>query len=338
MVEAWFGRSLLRLQSDRFHYRVQGALQYWRAKGFPHSRLTEHEIDDEIARLQRSDRGGRVRSKLNSLSTVGLRVANAFHPQMWYVPSHRHLRSPIDYYDDDEHLTKILQRAPRLWPNRRCWNAQCVRSSFRIAAAGRVANFRPVIARRLVQSLCREHGTVLDFSAGYGGRLFGALSLPVHYIGIDAHPMQILGLTRMLEILSPRMPGSGEVIHGGAEDIMRRMGRGSIDMVLSSPPYFNLERYADDRMQSAVRYRAYEEWLNSFLDCLLRESYRVLRRGGVLALNVANVPGYPIADHAEAVLRARFRRVDIIRMPMRRVPSHRQYAGRRFEPVFVCVK
>lgn len=337
-VEEWFGRSLLRLRSDRFRARTQNALLYWRAKGFPHPRLTEREIDEEIGRLQRSDRDGRARTRFNSLSTVGLRVANAFHPQMWYVRSHRHLRSPIDYYDDDDHLRKVLQRAPGFWPDRRCWNAQCVRSSFRIAAAGRVANFRPVMARRLVQTFCPENGTVLDFSAGYGGRLFGALSLPVHYIGIDAHPMQVLGLTRMLEVLSPRMSGSGEVIHGRAEDIMRRLGRSSVDMVLSSPPYFNLERYADDRTQSAVRYGAYDEWLSGFLDCLMRESHRVLRRGGVLALNVANVEGYPIADHANAVLRARFRRVDIVRMPMGRVPSHREYAWRRFEPVFVCVK
>lgn len=338
VVEEWFGRFLLRLRSDRFRDRLQSASQYWRAKGFPHPRLSEREIDDEIARLQRSDRGGRARTKFNSLSTVGLRVANAFHPQMWYVRSHRHLRSPIDYYDDDEHLRKVLQRTPGFWPDRRCWNAQCVRSSFRIAAAGRVANFRPVMARRLVQSLCPEHGTVLDFSAGYGGRLLGVLSLPVHYIGIDPHPMQILGLTRMLEILSPRMQGSGEVIHGRAEDIMRRLRRGSIDMVLSSPPYFNLERYADDPAQSAVRYGAYDEWLSGFLDCLIRESHRVLRRAGVLALNVANVRGYPIADHAEAVLREHFRRIDIVRMPMGRVPSHGEYAWRRFEPVFVCVK
>jgi hypothetical protein len=300
--------------------------------------ISEESISHEMGRLRRSDSHAGNSLSVNSLSTVGLRVANAFHPQMWHVPAKAGLRSPAEYFDDDAFLMRVLERTPRFWPNRSSWNAQCIRSGFRIMSQGRVANFRPVIARRIIKEFCRSNGTVLDFSAGYGGRLLGALSLPVHYIGIDPCSLQVLGLTRLTETVGT-ITGTAEIIAGGAEDELPRFRSSSIDLVFSSPPYFKHEQYSSESTQSAVRFPTYVEWRDRFLNHMIWESKRVLKRGGTLVLNIANIRGYNIADDAKQELLRTFGNLRVSQMPMGRVPSHRnEYPWLRFEPLFICRK
>lgn len=338
-VERVFGNELLSAPRRKFKQRIEVAFEYWRARGFPYPAITPEVIALEMNALVRSDTRVDVRHPLGDLSTIGLRVANAFHPQMWHVRSRTRSKSPVEYFNDDVYLRKALERTPAFWPNRRCWNAQCIRSAFRILAAGRVANFRPVIARRIVKMFCPENGAVVDFSAGYGGRLLGAISMPVHYLGIDPCTSQINGLRTMLSTLRPFMFGSGEVIKGCAEEILLELPNETADLLVSSPPYYDHEQYSSDETQSFVRYNSYALWRDRFLCTILEESRRVLKRGGFLAINVANTRSGKIADDTKLLLKKLFRSVESLRIPMGRVPSHLgKYDWLRYEPLFVCRK
>jgi hypothetical protein len=85
-----------------------------------------------------------------------------------------------------------------------------------------------------------DQDIVVDFSAGYGGRMLGALSMARHYIGIEPCGSQISGLRSMLDGL--RREGgesSTEVLPGCAEDVMPLLPKGTAGLVFSSPPYFN---------------------------------------------------------------------------------------------------
>ena len=61
----------------------------------------------------------------------------------------------------------------------------------------------------------------------------------------------------------------------------------SIDLVFSSPPYFDWEKYSQEPTQSYLRYPTYRKWIEGFMQPTIEESYRVLRRKGRLALNLS---------------------------------------------------
>jgi tRNA1(Val) A37 N6-methylase TrmN6 len=268
---------------------------------------------------------------------VGLRIANAFHPQMWRVPIHG--VSAVERFEDDNVLRRVLMKAVHFWPDRRCWNAQCVRSLMRVHHRIRIANFRPTAAKALVHHFSGAGARVLDFSAGFGGRLLGAMSLSRHYVGVDPARGQARGLRRMIAAFSDMAPGSAEVHQACAEDFLPTMRGSSVDLVFSSPPYFDLERYSNERTQSFRRYPVYGEWRESFLEVVIRETRRVLRRGGYLVLNVADTPRLPIATDALRIAERELVFVRRLRLIMNAIPSARA-AGRlyRDEPVFVFQK
>jgi archaellin len=89
----------------------------------------------------------------------------------------------------------------------------------------------------------QEDETILDISAGFGGRMLGAVSCHRKYIGID--PWTTDELTIMAQELE--LPNV-ELINSGSENV--RLSGNSIDFCYSSPPYFDQEYYTSDITQA----------------------------------------------------------------------------------------
>src|SRR5208337_4695254 len=127
-------------------------------------------------------------------NTVGLRLVNSFHPQMWHVHCTRY-RSPFETFCDDHALYRAIRKALIIWPDRYGANGSSLRrilKSFSNTVA--VSNFRPTAAMGVLHRYSAPDGNVLDFAAGYGGRLAAALVMNRNYMGIDAGVAQVQGL------------------------------------------------------------------------------------------------------------------------------------------------
>jgi len=278
------------------------AFSFWRGRGFPFFRLSRSDREQEFQKLMRRP----VVSVADGAfygSNVGLRLANSFHPQMWSVKVSRY-RTPMDVFLDDDLLRCAIERAWRVWPERFGANAASLRRMLKtFPGSASVSNFRPTAARNIIGSLSRDRETILDFSAGYGGRLLGALTLCRNYVGIDPCASQIAGLRGLLVEVRPLSPvfGTAALIQGCAEDVLPTLPPRTFDLVFSSPPYFNWERYSDEPTQSYARYPSYEEWLQGFLRPTIVESHRVLRRRGRLAINVSGRFRRPSAEDVTAI-------------------------------------
>jgi SAM-dependent methyltransferase len=167
-----------------------------------------------------------------------------------------------------------------------------------------VSNFKPSVARAVIQKFSSRGDTVIDFSAGFGGRLLGCLTLPRHYIGIEPSRTQVQGLNRCVRTIRQLGASSGtaEIQCGCAEDLLPKLDADSGQLVFSSPPYHGWEKYSLQKTQSFVRYPSYSEWLNSFLRPVVAHSHRVLRRGGYLAVNVPNgASRLPLAEDLKSL-------------------------------------
>jgi SAM-dependent methyltransferase len=332
-----FGRDVLACSQHEQRRWLNRAFVYWRSRGFPYPDVTQELLEREFRQLVAAAPASTLRRNALLPSMVGLRIANAFHPQMWHVRIHG--MSAVERFGNDNVLRRVLIKALHFWPDRRCWNAQCIRSLMRVHHRIRIANFRPTAAKAIVHHFSAANGHVLDFSAGFGGRLLGSMSLHRHYVGVDPASGQARGLRRMIATFSKIAPGTAEVYQACAEDFLPTVRGRSFDLVFSSPPYFDLERYNNERTQSFKRYPRYVDWRDHFLGAVIRETRRVLRRGGYLVLNVANTPRFPIATDALRIAERELVFVRRLRLVMNAAPTARA-AGRlyRHEPVFVFQK
>lgn len=316
------GRTWSKLARHKRVEIVEQAFQYWRARGFPYYRLTNEQIGREFARLKAKDSKPILSAGNLRPSNTGLQIANMFQPEMWKARVHRY-RSPMDVFQNDDLLRKAIERALTLWPDRYGANASCLRLMLKtFPDTASVYNYRPMIAKAVIGKYSHD-GPIVDFSAGYGGRLLGALALNRSYIGIEPSCGQIAGFRRMMSVLSRlgfTLP-TVELSRGVAEVQMIGLSSKSADLVFSSPPFFNWERYSKSYNQSYRRFPQYEIWRRNFLESIVSESYRILSKGGHFALNVSNGKRLPSVTHVrEAARRAGFSLLTIHRVGMPKVP------------------
>lgn len=330
-----FGRDILCL-APRTRGQWEGrAFDFWREHGFPYPEIDKPALLTEwnsLCRLRVERVLVRGAAKVN---VIGLRLANAFHPQMWEIRCHG--KSPVESFTEDKTLQKAIGKAYRFYPNRRCWNAQCIRSLMRFSHRSRVSNFRPAVARAIYERYSPNAGRVLDFSAGFGGRLLAALSLERSYVGIDPSRRQVGGLRQMVKRLSPIAPGRAVLIQGQAEDVLPCLDARSFDLVFTSPPYYRTERYDHSNEQSCVRYKTYREWRDGFLATVIKEGSRVLRPGGYFLLNVKDTPDWPIATDCRALFPKAFCMLPPLRYLLPAQPQERSGLSVlfRWEPILV---
>lgn len=151
------------------------------------------------------------------------------------------------------------------------------------------AQFRPSAAKAIYQHF--EAQDVLDFSSGWGDRLSAALATNSvkSYLGVDPNQNLIDGYNSQIQ-MAKEITGinkNAHIISLPAEDIMFPLN--SYDLVFTSPPYFIIERYTQEKNQSWKRYKKIDQWLEKFLFNVLEKSWYSLKSGGHMVINISDV-------------------------------------------------
>ena len=334
------GREWKRLSPARREVVSFAAFRYWRERGFPHYELTQSDIVRELKCLMAQPPLAAFTPDGALGSVLGLRVASFFHPHMWSVRVSRY-RSPMDVYLDDDLLLAALKRAWTVWPDRFGANASCLRRMLKtFPGTASVSNFRPTLARAIASRYSPPGGVVIDFAAGFGGRLLGCLTLDREYIGIEPSTRQMNGLRRTVRVLGCTgiLPGRAVLHQGCAEDVLGTFLSVKAQLVFSSPPYYDWERYSRQPNQSYIRYRSYDEWVRGFLVPVIDQSYRMLDSEGRLVLNVSNgqrLPAPEIVEHLAK--RSGFAVVERVPLLLARVPYLHPRSNGPFKPELLMV-
>jgi len=143
-------------------------------------------------------------------------------------------------------------------------------------------SFRPNIMMAMIQIFNSK--SILDFSSGWGDRLIGAIASNTEYVGIDPNKCLIKGYKEIIQKLGNNHFTKYKMISGKAEEVI--IPKRNYDLIFTSPPYYNIEKYTKNKNQSLNNYSEEEQWYNQFLLKVLKKVWDVLIIGGVMAINI----------------------------------------------------
>ena len=156
------------------------------------------------------------------------------------------------------------------------------------------SQFKPNVAKAMYDYYNVK--SVLDFSMGWGDRLAGfyASMNTELYVGVDPrkenHPIyeeQARYYDSHLTFFETKKKTKFHC--NAAEDFNFDEYHDTFDIIFTSPPYFNIERYGNDDNQSWVRYKDIDSWNYQFLQKSLDNMIPTLKSGGKLCVNISDV-------------------------------------------------
>ena len=188
--------------------------------------------------------------------------------------------------------------------------------AFRLGLGQPAVNFPPLTARWIYENYTNhipkeETLNIYDPSSGWGGRILGAMSShrKIHYIGTDPNTdnfINELGITRYEYVANffndeclesnsfwEEEKNTYHVFQEGSEHIGNHSDfqqyKGKLDLVFTSPPYFDREQYSSDVTQSFKSYPQYDDWRDNFLKPTLENAFHSLRNDRYLLWNIADI-------------------------------------------------
>lgn len=289
------------------------AFAYFRKRGFPYPHLERFQMMQELNRLAALPEGRCVKS------ACAYQIADTFHTHRFHGCAIG-TKSPFDGFHDD----KTLERALRIEYN----GSRTIKPGYNgpmSLARGTQAcsNFRPAFAKMVYNKWAPPRARVFDPSTGYGGRLVGFLASHAQlYAGVDPSTKTHAANQALAKALCPKEKKVA-LFNSPIEDLDLKTVPmvGHYDLAFTSPPYFKKETYTDEKTNSCNRYPEYDAWKRGFLAPMLGRCLRVLRRGGLAIINIADVrigkDKFPLEmDTVETARAAGFTLKDTLSFPL----------------------
>ena len=190
--------------------------------------------------------GGRIGLGNNRGQTINRFL---FPNMMTAEPKGRGSNSLKDRFYDDAKLRRAIRICFEFRDGNRLVYPTAIRRALELVTGENIQNFKAQNARAIVEYCCPVlWGRVYDYSCGYGGRLLGTTSsnLQLDYVGVDPNTETVENLRLLNEFIALAGGSTGE-IH---QDVSENFVPENIDCAFSSPPYFNLEKYSDEKRLS----------------------------------------------------------------------------------------
>lgn len=234
-------------------------------------------------------------AKVDSISStqrLGMKLCEQFFPNFYYIENKK--GDSFKKLWKAENLEKVLR-----W-NRKSHSTPYLSElkrgiyfNFKLAKS---TMYRPQMAKMVVTNLRAKR--VLDPCAGWGGRMMGVVSAGAEYVAFEPNTETYNGLVKLIEFL-----GIGDkvrIIKDSALE-MNKYDIGEFDLVLTSPPYFDLEVYSYEDTQSIKGCDTYKVWVDRFLNPLINSALKHLKADGWSCWNVHNVGKMKMIDDVKEI-------------------------------------
>jgi len=311
---------------------------FYRKEGFPKYSFSDDELLVMIEKLKnlKSHSLSPLNDKNIKQNTRCSNMIQFFMPHMFNLACKGSL-SPTEIFNNDEMFKDAILR--RLSYGGKCTHSG-IKSVLKTYKNNRsVSNFMPSVAKYIYDNLLKEDSTVLDFCAGFGGRMLGAISSKnvKIYECIDPLKENTDGLEKMNNKVNN---GDTEVVihNSTAESIIYNLDK-KYDMVFTSPPYFDKEIYSDEKSQSYNLFNTYDKWLNMWLVPMVIQSSELLNDGGIIVLSLGNThSGRDVTTDLEYKLKDKLEVIDTYYMETGAIEYNRKNKTKRSFPIKVYKK
>lgn len=234
---------------------------------------------------------------INSRSRPGHNILDHYMPHFWDVKNYKGI-SVRDLFTQ-ENLEKAL--LANLMNHSTPYPTEIRRMIIMYGALGNVTKYRTVTSKAIVQYFQAKR--VLDPCAGWGGRMLGTLAAgsDTYYCGCEPDENTCNGLMNILsdESIPSDVSIRADIWNDPIEKILPSIQKEEkYDLVLTSPPYFNLEVYTNGP-QSITLYPTWEDWVKKWLKPVILGCLNCLKEGGTSCWSVKNFKSdkkYPLAD------------------------------------------
>jgi len=269
---------------------VKRIFEHYRANGFPYFPKEKAWREKELSSLRNYDFKkiiGNKKNKTLAQTMHGLALTWSFMPHAYNVKCSGKL-SPLEVFNDDVLFKKVIEKRLVMGDN---MSDSGIRKMLKlISNAQGVSGFRPTAAAALYSMFTKEGDTVLDMSAGFGGRMLGAYLNKLNYIGVEPSTKTFNGLNRLASFLNY----DATLYKIGSEDLTGiHLEEGGVDFAFTSPPYFDLEQYSNEKTQSYKKFTDKYTWVWDYLGATFSNTQDALKYGGYMAINIANTKNFP---------------------------------------------
>lgn len=217
---------------------------------------------------------------INSVSRIGMKLCEHFFPNFYKIEN-KNGKSFSNSWTS-ENLQKCLR-----W-NRKSHStpylSEIKRGIYFCCGLTKSTMYRPQLSKMIC--LKYKPNYVLDPCAGWGGRMLGAVAFNAKYIAFEPNSETYYNLQKLVKFLN--IEDSVKLICDDAMN-MDKYDFPEINLVLSSPPYFDLEIYSKENTQSIMNIHDYESWKNYFLKGIIEKSINRLTKTGQSCWNVGKV-------------------------------------------------
>jgi len=155
---------------------------------------------------------------------------------------------------------------------------------------GGLSTFPPALVRRVVLFYTEKGELVLDPCAGHNSRMQITYECERNYIGYEVSK-DFIAFNSMVrdEVMGKGSQGvlfeqkNSILLHPVSSEKMQEADN-SVDLVFTSPPYWDIEYYGDEPEQLGYG-KTYEAFLSDMFK-VIAESYRVLKKGKYCVFNI----------------------------------------------------
>lgn len=248
---------------------------------------TNTELYDDWLKLRRWHTSNDF---INSTSRIGMKLCEHFNHNFYDIENANGISFKKLWTSNN--LEKILRwnRKSHSTP----YMSELKRGIYFCCGLPKSTMYRP----QMMKLACIKYApkVVLDPCAGWGGRMIGAVSSGARYIAFEPNTTTYQNLHRLAVFL--QIQDKVTLICDDARN-MHKHDFENVDMILTSPPYFDLEVYAHEDTQSIKNTNTYQDWSNNFLHTIIVSSISRLNVNGLSCWNVGKVRGHDMNKDIE---------------------------------------
>ena len=255
---------------------------------FPIIYFSEDGIKNEILDVYNKTDVCFVENGVYTQLRNGLLLLDFLFPNLHLATTCNEKRSMYDrFYDDD-----ILKQAIRSYldSGKTINNLRTLFFSYARLYYDTPVNFSPMRAKIIFEHYCPKNGTIYDYSAGYGGRILGALCSQQNfkYIAVEPNSNTYYNLKRLGAYIEKALNKENSYnIYNLCSEKFQPQSE-SIDFIFSCPPFFKKEVYSNEITQSIHSYPEYQDWLENYVRPTVRNSFIALKEKGVYGVDILN--------------------------------------------------